>query len=510
MFPPCWLLCALPIATAAGAQDELPLTPQAVADVSFTGLPRQPRPWYLKPEGPVAEACVCASSDRAGRPVGVSSVFPSGSREVALYFRVQERARESHAQAALWHNGAGIRHEEFSVPGRRHWAWAVDPKGSKTFAPGLYTFELAIEGELLAALDFVVTSTPQVDAAAVRRPVYTDMPPPPRLLGATEPPGDADEGPVTAVIVRKPVPEPSAGEPQPGVEGSAVADDTAGEQPAAGSEATANEGDDSATTPPTDVGAKHTVIEGLVKSAESGAPPPPPKPDAKQGATAPNAVTTVGGLLGDLIGEATGISTVVELVAGLFTTKPRKPSQFAIQKPQISERLAERMVQSRRLDAGLGGRRAATHAAAMAADSQDFGRGIILLPLELRPDESGILALLIINDVFVTLNDAPVATASGFEFRFRGGILSAVPVRIDPGSQTVQVLGRDGEPLVAGPAQMAVPEARARDPYATVHKVIPQDDVGDRAVAVCSITPGLDDPVDQSGVFPLLLSRLRR
>ena len=81
--------------------------------------------------------------------------------------------------------------------------------------------------------------------------------------------------------------------------------------------------------------------------------------------------------------------------------------------------------------------------------------------------------------------------------------------RIDPGPQVVEILGRDGKPLVAGPGQMAVPEAQARDPYATIHKVIAQDDVGDRAVAICSITPALDDPADQAGVFPLLLSRLR-
>ncbi len=513
MLAPSSLLCAFLLApVTAGPQEPAP-APPAETGVSFTGLSRQPRPWYLKPDGPIAEACVCTGSDGAGRPVGLSSVFPSATRRVALYFRTDERTRESRAQTSLWHNGTQVRRETFGVPGRRFWVWEVEPKNSRTFAPGLYTFELAISGQLLAALDFVITSTPQVDAAAVHEPEYTDVPPPPRLLAIGEQGASQAAGPVTVVVVRKPVGEPSAGEAQPGDESTGVPDGTGGEGPAIEApppEGDPAAGDTSATAPPpTDVGSKQTVIEGLVKSAQNQAPPPPPKPAPQPNTTAAT-VSAVGGLLGDLIGEATGIKTVVDLVVGLFTTKPRQPSQFTIQKPQIGERLAYRMLQTHRLDDALGGRRAATHAVAMASDSQDFGRGILLLPLELRPDESGILALLIINDVSVFLNDAPVAAASGFEFRFRGGILSAVPVRIDPGSQTVQVLGRDGEPLVAGPAQMAVPEARARDAYATVHKVIPQDDVGDRAVAVCSITPGLSNPVNQSGVFPLLLSRLRR
>ncbi len=524
MFALHWSLCALLLGPAPGAQDQLEQASPQEASVSFTGLWRQPRPWYLKPGGPVAEGCVCLGSDRSGRPVGVSSVFPSGVRQVALHFRVDERTRKSRAQASLWHNGAEVRHETFSVPGRRYWTWGVDPKASKTFERGLYTFELAIDGELLAGLDFVITSTAEVDPAAVREPQYTEMPPPPRLFTRSEGSADGAEGPVTVVIVRKAAGEPSAGEAEPGEEGAGAADDTGtvseeptAETPATDSGATGRESDqaavgadESTAPPPADVDSKRDVIEGLVKSAQSEATPPPPKPDAKQTASAPSAISTVGGLLGDLIDEATGIGTVVELVAGLFTTKPRQPSQFAVQKPQTSQRLAERMLNATGFTDALGGRRAATHAAAMASDSQDFGRGILLLPLERRPDESGILALLVINDVFVALNDAPVAAASGFGFRFRGDPLCAVPIRIDPGSQSVQVLGRDGGPLVAGPAQMAVPEARARDPYATVHKIIPQDDVGDRAVAICSITPGLDSAVDQAGVFPLLLSRLRR
>jgi hypothetical protein len=513
MLAPSSLFCAFLMAPAAAGQDQPVPAASVEAEVSFTGLSRQPRPWYLKPDGPIAEACACTGSDGAGRPVGVSSVFPSGTREVALYFRVQERARESRAQTSLWHNGTQVRRETFGVPGRRFWVWDVEPKNSRTFAPGLYTFALAIGGQLLAALDFVITSTPQVDPAAVQEPEYTDVPPPPRLLAISEQGTDEAAGPVAVVVVRKPIGGPSDGEVQPGDEGSDAADGTVGQEPGTETRPAEGEpavGDNAATaTPPTDVGSKQTVIEGLVKSAQSQAPSPPAKPATQQN-TAATAVSAVGGLLGDLIGEATGIKTVVDLVVGLFTTKPRQPSQFTVQKPQTGERLAYRMLQSHRLDDALGGRRAATHAVAMASDSQDFGRGVLLLPLELRPDESGILALLIINNVSVFLNDAPVAAASGFEFRFRGGILSAVPVRIDPGSQTVQVLGRDGEPLVAGPAQLAVPEARARDPYATIHKVISQDDVGDRAVAVCSITPGLGNPIGQSGVFPLLLSRLRR
>ncbi len=525
MFVLHWSICVLLVGPAANAQDQAVEAPPVEIEVSFTGLSRQPRPWYLKPEAPVAEASVCAGSDRSGRPVGISAVFPSETRKVALYFRVDERTRKTRAQAGLRHKGAEIRHEDFSVPGRRYWTWKVDPKGARTFSPGLYTFELVLDGALLAALDFVVTSTPQVDPMALRQPEYTHMPPPPRLFTSGEAPAAETEGPVAAIIVTKPIAEPdteaTAPAPETGapVEGADTGD-TSGEEPTADTptadsgtapveETEATAGADSPPAgPPADVDSKRDVIEGLVQTAQSHAPPPPPPQPAPKPSATP--ATTVGGLLGDLVAEATGIGAVVELVTGLFTTKPHKPSQFTVQKPQTSERFAERMLEANGFTDALGGRRAVTHAAAMASDSRHFGRGILLLPLELRPDESGILALLIINDVSVSLNDAPVAVVSGFEFRFRGDPFYTVAVRIDPGPQSVEVLGRDGEPLVAGPGQMAVPEAQARDPYATIHQVISQDDVGDRAVAICSITPGLEDPADRSGVFPLLLSRLRK
>ena len=58
-----WSSCALLLGPAASAQDEAAEAPGVEIEISFTGLSRQPRPWYLKPEAPIVQACVCAGSD---------------------------------------------------------------------------------------------------------------------------------------------------------------------------------------------------------------------------------------------------------------------------------------------------------------------------------------------------------------------------------------------------------------------------------------------------------------
>ena len=217
-----------PLAAQEGAQ-----TAECLA---FSGLARQPYAWFISPGGPVAEASVCINTEKSGRPVGVSAVYPTGVKKLGLYFRVNEAIDRGRVNVSFRQNDIELKAQTFSIPGRKYWAWWVTPRRAKTFAPGLYTFEMVRDGALLTALDVVVISTDVLPPIAVRKPAMADVSPPPRMFGSnselsgpvevsvthTQAPGAPTLGGSGLVVT--PSPPPEDGEDGPGTRGDLVDD----------------------------------------------------------------------------------------------------------------------------------------------------------------------------------------------------------------------------------------------------------------------------------------------
>lgn len=424
------------------------------ATVTFTGLPREPHGWYKDPACGLADVSVLANGL-------VGSVFPTGVRKLELRFTTAEDARKQKLQASFLEPDNKARRRAFSLRRGAEGAWSVPPKGRKSFAPGLYTFQLARGKQLLASLDVIVVSSPVVDEAGAGHPGYTTVPPPERIAAV-----------------------PRSAEVTMEVRGG-------------------RGGRMSALTYAASAGGRREVVDDVVRSARHRSVKQA-KISVREGSS--------GGLLGAASGGSSTLSTAAKAVAALLDYGSGQPSDFSVKRPQLVRKWANSMVESHALDdalQALGGRRPVPSAAAAAADTKGFRRGVLLLPLAPRPDEASLLALLIVDDVSVALDDAPVISSRGYDFRYGGDTLHALPLVVDPASSSVRLLGRHGQNLVAGPARVAVPESRSDQPFAAIHQVVPQDDTGDHAVAICSLSPSLDGAGASAAVFPLRLSRER-
>jgi len=259
----------------------------------------------------------------------------------------------------------------------------------------------------------------------------------------------------------------------------------------------------SALTQAPSAGGRREIVDDVVRSARHRSVKRPNRSGEGEGSNS---------VLSAASGGSSTLSTAAKAVAALLDYGASKPSDFSVKRPQLVRQWAEKMVQSHALDdalQALGGRRPVPSAAAAAADTKGFRRGVLLLPLAPRPDEASLLALLIVDDVSVALDDAPVVSSRGYDVRYGGDTLHALLLIVDPVSCSVRLLGRHGQKLVAGPARIAVPESRSDQPFAAIHQVVPQDDTGDHAVAICSLSPSLDGAGANAAVFPLRLSRER-
>ncbi|HJN17331.1 MAG TPA: hypothetical protein QGH10_17635 [Armatimonadota bacterium] len=466
---------------------------QVAQHLTFTGLGRQPYAWYIAPGGPLAEASVCVNHDKAGRPAGVSAVFPSNLKKMGLHFRVNQGIKKGRLRVSFWHNDVEERSYTFGIPGRKYWTCYVTPKKSKTFDSGLYTFELVLDGELLGALDVAVISSEQLPPSALAPPTVTDVPPPPRLLAGGV---GVVSGPVEARVASGPVESSTVavlGGPQ-GTRAVAPAYPPPGGNGGGASAGGERRGD---------------LVDDLIASARNRSTDEPERTDG----VAPSK-SGGGSLLGSVLSSGSPTSAAAKVVGRLFGFGKEKtgPTDFIVKRTQASQRLAQRIVASKHMGEvmhALGGRRPITHAVAAVSDTKNFNRCVLLLPLTAREGDPTLMALLVIDDVSVAVNDAPLVAEKGFEFSFKSDRVYALAILVDPATAVVQVLGKNGETLVAGPAHLAAPEAQAQDPFASIHQVISQDTTGDRAVAICSLTPGLNAEACVSAVFPLLLSRER-
>ncbi len=573
------LLAILFVVWGGPGQADPPPVQEPAAALAFDGLIRQPNAWYLKPDCPLANALVCTGQDENGRPIGVALVLPSDTTRVGLSFKIVGGPPVGRLRLMLKRNDAQVHGAAFTIPADKHSIWWVQPRRTWTFREGLYTFELVLDGESLAVLDFVVVSAPEVDAEGLPAPEYTDQPPAPTAAptqDATAADQDQqdineDEMAVVPVTETPAVPAPdqvnlpteqqdliaqALAEARSQVDevAAAVAEELLDDL-RAGEGQWADVGADWEALPAEAyAGAEVSVAEqarvlteeALDQVAQDLYTQDQPDWDTELGAAVASGskqdtvsamidaagihakqtleqqafeqagrVGGKGGLLGSVVDVAVGygLGTAVKFVGRLFGGgRSRKPSNFFVCSTKTAQQLAQQMSESDGVQAALqacGGRQANTYGAAASSDTSKFGRGLLLLPLVPEPGDAAISALLIVDDVAVAVNDAPLNIGEGFSFSFRRDKLYALPliVQAGVGGQSLQILGNSGTPLVAGSVQMVVPEAQAQDPFATIHEIIPQDPRGDRAVFICSITPGLNDPAKVAVVFALTISR---
>jgi len=537
--------------------------------LTFEGLVRQPNAWYVKPDSPLVEASVCSKQDEDGAPADTVLVLSADTGRIGLYFKIEGGPDPGQLKLGLDRDDQPVHRQSFAIKADKRSIWWVEPKTEWTLPEGVYTFRLALNAELLAALDFVVVSAPELDGVELPEPEYTDTPPPPPPPPPA-PEAEPEEHAEVALVTEQPeeaAPEESA---LPAAQQDLIAaaveeargrvkevgDDLADEvldelrsgkgqfaDAAANLEALPGDvfseakadvsasvsalTEDTLKKLQTDLlkgnvgglsanlldavtsGSKQGIVDSMVDSARKY---------VKESVTG-QAVGMLGklggggGLLGTVLDVAAGggIGTAVKLVSGLFGGGSRGPTQFFVCKTDTAQQLAERMLEADGLQAALqacGGRQPVCSCAAGTSNTSKFGRGVLLIPLAAQANDEAVSALLIVENVSVSVNGARVETSEGFPFTFRGGQLYALPLVCQPnaGDQSLLVLGQGGANLVAASVKTAVPEARARDPYATVHQVIPQDTGDKLAVAVCSLTPSLDSPTGKAGVFMLGIS----
>lgn len=550
------------------------LSEQTASPTTFQGLPRQPNPWYLKPGTFLKEAAVCTGESN-GEPTGVAAVLPADTSRAGLYFHIDEGPAQAQLRLRLTRNDRPVHRASFTVPATKRSVWWVEPKQTWTYREGLYTFELTLNGDKLAILDFVVVSSPELDPALVAEPTYTDREPVKPILPfdtapATAQSSEADDVEVAPMVpseapstqtsglsreqqdllaaalteARGQVPqvangvatellsELKRGTGQMGQAGTGWSnmspDALAAAQPSvenqAGSVAEAalqqmqrqvlsGEAGDSLSGLASAVtsGSKHHAVDAMVQFARQRAK----STLTEKFVSESGRVSGRGGLLGsvlDVVGGG-GVKTVVNLVGKLFGGGgSRKPSHFFISRSETASDLALNMLKTDGLQTAIqacGNRVPNCTGAAATSDTGKFGRGMLVLPLQPAPGEAALLALMIVDDVHVTVGGAPLDVSQGFPFRFRKDDLHALAVVISPssGQLLLSILSNSGEKLLVHAARAATPEARSQAPYAMLHEIIPQDEKGDTVMAVCSITPGLQDAVSNSAVFSVTISR---
>ncbi len=563
---PRWFLCVLAVAMLVPSNAQRRKASVAEpATVVYDGLIRQPNPWYVKADSPLAEASVCTGQDK-GLPLGVAVILPSDSSRVGLFFLIDGGPPNGRLKLTLRRNFVEVHGARFTVPERKRSIWWVEPKAAWTFREGLYTFELELSGEVLGVLDFVVVSDPELDPETLPEPEYTDVPPPVDEIpvevidevdevevghqmvataddanggGLTQEQRDlvaaafGDASGMTDTVVSEVADEvvTDLRENSPGDAWSAVPDEAYDGAKAGMTDGIAASTQDALVAVQADLvglpsnqldpglagalrsGKRENLVTAMVDTARN-------RVTDQLHMQAQNQVSKVSGrsgLLQGVLGVAAGhgVGTVVDFVSGLFGGDKRQPRNFFLCSDLTAGQLAEKMLEAEGVQdaiAACGGRQPEAMGAAGTSDTSKFGRGMMLIPLAPKPNDAALAALLIVDDVAVRIAGAVVDVEQGFPFRFRNDDLYALPLVLNVGAadQGLQVLNGDGQPLLTGAVDVAAPEARAQIPLATVHQVVSMDEMGDTAMVVCSITPDMDYATNAAPVFTLTISRSRR
>jgi len=224
------------------------------------------------------------------------------------------------------------------------------------------------------------------------------------------------------------------------------------------------------------------------------------------------------GLVGDLLNASVGwgVGQVVDGIIGLFHHDSKPPKPFHALRPEVVRPFVEGLLQQSDVQgivAQCGQVEPVAYGAAACAESDKLASGLVVVPLA-EQNSLGcteLLALLLYDGADLLFNGAPINLAHTFTVQQGKREMHAVVLRVELGSSgaMLHVLDRELKPLAEGPVASALPEARSRDQFATVHEVVPVDQRGDSALAIISITPSIAETSINAAVFTITTCRAR-